>query len=412
MSDPFELELTGIAHGGAAVGRHDGRVIFVPYGLPGERIRAQITQVKDRFAYARIVEIITASPDRVAPPCQHFGPGLCGGCHWQHVAYDRQLEYKREIVIDQLERIGKIRAPLVHPTRPSPSPWGYRHQMTFTVTPEGSTGFWSDDNSRVVPIERCHILRPSLADVYDRIDLASLDVSRIRFQCGSDSEDRMVILELEGDDPPEVEVDFPLSINALTADNEPANLIGSAHVTYHMRGRDFRVTAGGFFQVNPSMADALVEEALARLVLKGDETVLDLYSGVGLFTAFIAERCGLVISVESFPPAVTDAEANLAELDNVEIIEGSVEAVLGNLSERIDAVVADPPRAGLGNAVVEKLVRLKPARIVYVSCDPATFARDCGRFAQLGYRLIDVQPLDMFPQTFHIECVATLEQAL
>jgi 23S rRNA (uracil1939-C5)-methyltransferase len=399
-----------MAHGGAAVGRHEGRAIFVPYTLAGERVRAQITQDKGRFAYAEAVEIVSRSPARAEPPCPHFGPGQCGGCQWQHIAYAQQLEYKRLIVIDQLERIGKLRSPIVHPTLPSPSPWGYRAHMTFSAGPDGALGFWSDDNSRIIPIEECHILHPELMKLFGQLDLEALAVSRVRFQIGSNPADQMMILEIEGEDAPEVEVDLPISVNLLTGDNEPVNLIGSPHVTYTIRGRSFRVTAGGFFQVNLPMAEALVEEVIGRLNLHGGESALDLYSGVGLFTAFIAGQAEFVTSVESYPPAVTDADLNLAEFDNVDLIEGTVEAVLADLDGPFEAVVVDPPRAGLGPKVTAGLIRLRPPRIVYVSCDPATFARDAAQLAASGYRLLDVQPIDMFPQTYHIECVATLER--
>ncbi len=409
MADTFELDLTTMAHGGAAIGRHEGRAIFAPYTLPGERVRAHIIEDKDRFARAEALEILSVSPHRVDPPCPHFGPGKCGGCHWQHIAYSQQLEYKRQVVIDQLERIGKFTSPDVLPTRPSPSPWGYRSHMTFTVGAGGSLGFWSDDNTHIVPIEHCHILNPALAEIYSRLDLASPEISRIRFQVGSDPADLAIVLEIDGDDVPEVEVDLPISVNLLTRDNEPVNLIGSPHVTYRIFHRSFRATAGGFFQVNPPLAEVLVEEVLSRLDRSGAETVLDLYSGVGLFTAFLAERCSFVTSVESYPPAVTDAEVNLADLPNVDIIEGPVEAVLADLEDPYDAVVVDPPRVGLGPQVVDQLIRLAPPCIIYVSCDPATFARDTNRLAQRGYQLSAVQPVDMFPQTYHIEIVAALE---
>jgi 23S rRNA (uracil1939-C5)-methyltransferase len=406
--DLFELELTAMAHGGAALGRHERRVVFVPYTLPGERIVARLTEERKSFARGEAVEVLSASPQRVEPPCPHFGPGQCGGCQWQHIAYDAQLEYKRAVVLDQLERIGKFDAPTVHSTLASPSPWGYRAHMTFTVDPEGRPGFWSDDNARIVPIEECHILDPALLDAFQQLDLDAEGIERVRFQVGSEPDDRMVILSTVDDLAPEIEVDFPISVNLLLSDNEPVNLIGSPQVSYRIFDRALQVTAGGFFQANPPVAEMLVEEVLARLDLGGDETVLDLYSGVGLLSAFIAARAGLVVSVESYPPAVTDADANLDDLDNVDLVEGSVEAVLDDLAGPIDAAVVDPPRTGLSRDAIEGLIRLAPPRLVYVSCDPATLARDARQLCEAGYELLDAQPLDMFPQTYHVECVASL----
>jgi 23S rRNA (uracil1939-C5)-methyltransferase len=224
----------------------------------------------------------------------------------------------------------------------------------------------------------------------------------------------MIILSTADDAPPEIESDLPASINFLSNDNIPTTLIGSPHVHYTIKEHTFRVTAGGFFQVNLPQTEVLVDLVLERLNLQGNESVLDLYSGVGLFTAFLAERAALVTSVESYPPAVTDADVNLANFENVDLIEGNVEDVLGDLikseSERYDAAVVDPPRTGLEVEALDALAALAPQTIVYVSCDPATLARDAKRLAAKGYRLLDVQPVDMFPQTYHIECAATLRK--
>lgn len=409
MGETIELTLDAMAHGGSALGRHEGRVIFVPHAIPGERVRARITDDKERYAHAEPVAVVEPSPDRVEPPCPHFGPGQCGGCHLQHVAYDRQLEMKRRVVLDQLERIGKVEGVTVHATLPGPSPWGYRSHATFHARPDGRLGYYADDGSHIVPIEECLIIRPALMDLFTQLDLGDETIERVKLQVGADPADRMIVLSTADDLAPEIEVDFPVSVNLLLSDNEPVNLIGGAQVTYQVFDRAFQVTAGGFFQTNVPVAEILVEQVLLRLDLQGDETVLDLYSGVGLFTAFIAERAGLVVSVESYPPAVTDADANLADLDNVEIVEGPVEEVIVDLAGPFDAVVVDPPRSGLSNEVIDELARLDTPRIVYVSCDPATLARDVRKLAGHGYALVDVQPVDMFPQTYHIEAVALLQ---
>jgi 23S rRNA (uracil1939-C5)-methyltransferase len=408
VTTPFELKLTGMAHGGSALGRHEGRIVFVPYTIPGETITARIREDKRKFAAGEVVEVIEESSDRVEPQCPHFGPGKCGGCQWQHISYRRQLELKREVVIDQLRRVGKLDDPVVHPTIASPVEWGYRHHSTFTSLPDGRLGFYSDDNSRVVPLDTCLILNDSLLELFGQLSFDDETIERIKFQAGSEPDDRMIVLMTADDLAPEVEVDFPISINLLLSDNEPVNLIGSPQVTYRVFDRAFRVTAGGFFQVNPPMAEVLIDLVLQRLNLQGGESVLDLYSGVGLFTAFIAERAEYVLSVESYPPAVTDAEINLDDLDNIDLVEGPVEDVLEDLDGPFDAVVVDPPRTGMNNEVIDELVRLNSPTIIYVSCDPATLARDVQKLVRQGYRLIDTQPVDMFPQTYHIESIATL----
>ena len=404
--DTFELTLDEMVHGGQALGRHAGRAIFVPYAIPGERILARLTDDRGRYAFAAGATLLEPSPHRVEPRCPHFGPGGCGGCHFQHIDYAAQPGYKRDVVIDQLTRIGGFSDPVVHPTLPSPDAWAYRHHATFHVDAEGSLCFVGTDNQTLIPIEECHIIRPELLDLFYELNLDGIpELDRVRLQSGSDG-DLMAILSTRDDEAPELEVTLPVSINFLLSDNEPVNLIGASHVTYAVRGRRFRVTAGGFFQVNLPQAAALVDLVLARLDLRGGESVLDLYAGVGLFTAFIAERASLVTSVESYPPAVTDADENLADLDNIDLIEGSVEDVLPDLDGPFDAAVLDPPRTGLDVRALDALVAHAPGRIVYVSCEPSTLARDAKRLAGKGYRLVDTQPVDMFPQTYHIECVA------
>lgn len=408
--DTFELTLDEMVHGGQALGRHAGRAIFVPYAIPGERILARLTDDRGRYAFAAGATLLEPSPHRVEPRCPHFGPGGCGGCHFQHIDYAAQPGYKRDVVIDQLTRIGGFSDPVVHPTLPSPDAWAYRHHATFHVDAEGSLCFVGTDNQTLIPIEECHIIRPELLDLFYELNLDGIpELDRVRLQSGSDG-DLMAILSTRDDEAPELEVTLPVSINFLLSDNEPVNLIGASHVTYAVRGRRFRVTAGGFFQVNLPQAAALVDLVLARLDLRGGELVLDLYAGVGLFTAFIAERASLVTSIESYPPAVTDADENLADLDNIDLIEGNVEDVLPDLEGPFDAAVLDPPRTGLDVRALDALVAHAPGRIVYVSCEPSTLARDAKRLVKHGYRLVDVQPVDMFPQTYHIECVALMSR--
>jgi len=405
--DCFELKIDEMVHGGRGLGRHAGRPIFVPYTIPGELITARIVDDRGRYAFAEGVTLLEAAPERVRPRCPHFGPvGRCGGCHFQHIDYPAQAAYKRDVVLDQMKRIGGFKDPTVHPTIPSPDAWHYRSHVTFHVDAEGNLCFVGIDDKTLIPIEECHIVRPELLDLFYELNLDIPELDRVRLQVGSDGDDRMVILSTKDDEAPELEVDLPLSVNFLLSDNEPVNLIGSSRVTYIIRGRSFRVTAGGFFQVNIPQAEVLVDLVLDKLNLQGRESVLDLYAGVGLFTAFLAERASLVTSVESYPPAVTDADENLRDFENVTLIEGSVEEVVPDLEGPFDAAVVDPPRNGMEGRALDALAAHQPRTIIYVSCDPATLARDAKRLAQKGYRLMDIQPVDMFPQTFHIECVA------
>jgi 23S rRNA (uracil1939-C5)-methyltransferase len=405
MAD-FVLQLTTIAHGGAALGRHEGRVIFVPYALPGEAARVEITEDKGRYAFARLVEVIEPSPDRVAPPCPYFGPAGCGGCQWQHVDYQAQLRFKTEIVADQLARIGGIADAVVHPVLPDSSGWAYRNHAQFHSAPEGGLGFQAAASNDTVVIDECLILHPLLAELYATLDLELEGLLRLSLRAGTETGDRMLVFEMAQDLPPALESDLPVSCVMLLSDGQHANLIGHNHITETVADRTYRISAPSFFQVNTPQAAQLVRLVLEYLDLQGGETVLDGYCGVGLFTAHLAQRAGLVVGVEVAPAAIADLLENTAEFDNVDVVEGVVEAVLPELDEPLDAAVIDPPRAGVDRFALDALVERQPARLVYVSCDPATLARDAKRLARAGYRLVEVQPVDLFPQTYHVECVA------
>ncbi len=406
MTDNFTLQLTAMAHGGAALGRHEGRVIFVPYTLPGETVRVEITEDKGRYGFARPIEVLEPSPDRVSPPCPYFGPTGCGGCQWQHVDYQAQLRFKAETVADQLARIGKITDPLVRPTIPDDSGWAYRNHAQLHPVPDGGLGFRAASSDDVISIDECPILHPLLSDLYAALDLDFEGLRRLSLRASAATGDLMLIFEMEQDLPPALEIDLPVSCVLLLSDGQHANLIGSNHITENVAGRSYRISAPSFFQVNTPQAAQLVRQVLEYLDLQGGETVLDAYCGVGLFTTHLAQRAGLVVGIEQSPAAVADLLENSADFDNVEIIEGPVEAVLPDLDTRFDAAVVDPPRAGLDRFALDALVERRPARLVYVSCDPATLARDAKRLARAGYRLVEVQPVDMFPQTYHVESVA------
>jgi 23S rRNA (uracil1939-C5)-methyltransferase len=394
----IELDLTAMTHGGRALGRDDGRPIFVPFGIPGERIRARLTQDKRSYAFAEVEAVLQASPERITPRCKHFG--ACGGCHWQHIDYAAQLRFKRDVVVEQFARIGGMRDALVHPTIPSPDPWAYRSHVTFHVTGAGRLGFVAVDDRSIVPIEECHIMQPQLLELFEALKTERFKPEqRVRLQVGTEGEH--VISQIGGGD------DTPDDESGVERDASAGG--GAEVVHYHVKGRIFRVTGGSFFQVNLPQAERLVDLALDRLALTGSERVLDLYSGVGLFTAFLAERARSVTAVEVYAPAVRDAEINLAGLENVALRVGTVEGAIG-AKERFDGAVIDPPRAGMKPKALEALIACAPSRVAYVSCDPATLARDAKKLVASGYRLLDVQPVDMFPQTYHIECVAAFER--
>jgi 23S rRNA (uracil1939-C5)-methyltransferase len=404
----IELELTAMAHGGKALGRADKRTVFVPYTIPGERVLARITQDKGRVAFAEGVRLLDASADRVYPRCPHFGPGRCGLCHWQHIDYDAQLLLKQDVLADQLARIGGFEDADVLPVIPSPQVWGYNYHMTMIAGENGQPGYPGVDEGRIILIEECHIIHPDLLELYDRLDLQFDGLRRLRLQIDSDG-DMMLILTMADDNAPELHLDVPVSVNMLLSDNEPVSLIGESHSRYTVNGHSFRVTAGSFFRPNVAQISNLVDVVMSALSLSGNEAVLDLYGGVGLFSAFIAPHAGLVTLIESYPPAVTDAESNLEEFEHVDLIEGAVEDVLPSLEDSYDAAVLDPPAEGLSVEVIDILAELRIPRLVYVSSDPATLARDAQRLSQKGYTLRGVQPIDFAPQTYYIDSVAVFD---
>ncbi len=411
---PLDLTLTTMSNGPDAIGRSAGRAVFVPFTIPGESVRVEITEEKPTFARARLLEVLSPSPDRVAPVCRHFG--VCGGCHWQHLSYPAQLKWKRQIVIDQLTRIGGIDAPAVLETVPSPDPFHYRNHVQYSQSPDGRLGFISVESvSSVVPISECAITRPEIMDLFAQLDIEKLDVDQIAVRVGAEG-DRMVAFESETGEPPDVELELPISVASVNGAGEALTMIGSDHLVHVINGRPFRVSAGSFFQVNTAQAESLARVVLDALALNGGETVFDLFCGVGLFTAFIAAKAARVVGVESSPSAIRDAEMNLDEFENVELYESPVELAIDPIARTLPhphtptRILLDPPRSGCDKTVTSALITLAAPRVVYVSCDPATLARDARRLIGGGYRLVSVQPLDMFPQTHHIETVAIFEK--
>jgi 23S rRNA (uracil1939-C5)-methyltransferase len=407
---PITLQLTDMAHGGDALGRHEGKVIFVPYAMPGEEALVEIVEDKGRYARGRLVEILSPSPHRTDPPCPHFGPGKCGGCQWQHIAYPAQLELKAAVVGGQLARIGRLPDVPVKQPIPSASSWRYRNHVQFSVSDDGRLGFVATNGRRVETIEVCYLLHPILEELFVALDLELPELARLSLRAGVNTGDLMMIFETQDDMPPALESDLPVSCVLLLSDGTPVNLIGNNYVTEVVAGRRFRISATSFFQVNTAAAEELVRVVGEYLAPAGDETLLDAYCGVGTFALSLADKVGHVIGIEENVGAVADARLNAAELANVVLIEGSVEAILPKLDRRIDLAVLDPPRQGCKPEALRALVELAPRRIVYVSCDPATLARDARRLTGGGYQLVEVQPVDMFPQTYHIESVALFEK--
>ncbi len=408
---PITLKITALAHGGEGIGRHEGRAIFVPYTIPGETVRVEIGEEARRFARARLIEVIEPSPARILPHCPHFGPGRCGGCHFQQIAYPTQARLKSLVVVDQLRRIGKLDAPPVLEPIPDATGWAYRNHARFHIDPEGRPGFVATDGHTVIPIQNCPILHPNLNDLLERLEMRLPYAEWMELRTGTATGDLMLVLQTVDEEPPALTLDLPLSVVQVRHDGALAPLIGLDYIEEKFNGRTFRISATSFYQVNTPQAERLITLVLEALALQEGEAVLDAYAGIGMFTAFLAERNAYITAIESHHIAVADARHNLADFERVRVLEGNVETILPSLEARFDAVLVDPPRAGLDRRVLDAIVAAQPGRIAYVSCDPATLARDTRRLLDQGYALRWVQPIDLFPQTYHIENVALFTPA-
>jgi 23S rRNA (uracil1939-C5)-methyltransferase len=413
-SDTFDLQLEKLTYGGDAMGRlvdpltgAGGRAVFVPFGLPGERVRIRLTEEKRGFARGELLEVLEASPQRVIPRCVHFG--VCGGCHYQHLPYEEQLKAKAEILRDQLSRIGRIENPPVRETVASPSSWNYRNHVQFHLTEDGKLGYVRADAPSAFAITECHLPEGSINSLWPQLEFEpDTNLERVSIRSGRDN-DLMLILESDSPDSPELEIEAEISVTHMFEENTVV-IAGNDHIVISILGRDFRVSAASFFQVNSAMAEKMVNHLLANLPITASSTLLDVYCGAGLFSAFFAPKCERVIGIESSPSACEDFAFNLDEFDNVELYEGLAEDVIPHLEAKPDIVLVDPPRAGLEKRVVDGILDLQPQVLAYVSCDPATLARDAARLIKGGYRLKEVTPFDLFPQTFHIESISFFER--
>ncbi len=428
------VSIESLASSGEGVGHlDDGRVVFVSGTCPGDVVEIEVLAEKKRWVSAKATAVVEPSKDRVQAPCPYFG--ACGGCQWQHIDYSVQLEAKRRIVSDALQRIGNISAEhIVSETVPSPSTYGYRNKVELVPSP-GPTfrlGFHRLGSEEVLPVDRCLLLptgqEKAPARLAGAIRYASgaqdLGVLRVGLRVSVETSDVEVALWT----PPSA---FPRSTAATTLttsvkassvvriltkdvrDRHAATsvevLAGNGFWSEVLGGHRFRVSAPSFFQVNTAAAGKLVTEAVSALQVDGSDAVLDAYAGVGTFSLPLAKRAGALVAVEGSGSAIRDLRRNLeaARLD-AQVEAGEAGRVLAQLGT-FDGVLVDPPRSGLTDTVAAALSQTRARRLVYVSCDPATLARDARSLGDAGYRLVSAVPVDLFPQTFHVETVATFE---
>ena len=384
--DILELDLLSWGRLGEAMATHHGRDVFVFGGIPGERVAAEVVAARRKYIAAQVTDVIRPSSDRVDPPCSYFGQ--CTGCQWQHISYESQLVAKTGIVRDALERVGGFHNPPVLHTIPSPKPLGYRNHARFNIwRSTGTLGFTHRERRRFVRIDHCMLMNDRTNELLAQLQDRCAETTALSIRASDGTGDFLVQPTLKNPDVP-----IPT---------------GQKRYREAVNGHEFWVASPSFFQVNVEQAGRLADLAIDALNLSGNESVVDAYAGVGAFSVLLAPHAARVIGIEESTAAVADAKENAAGLPNVEFVTGKVEEILPTLEIVPDAVILDPSRTGCQPTVLETLLELAPPRIAYVSCNPQTLARDLAVLCQ-RYRIESVQPVDMFPQTHHVECLASL----
>lgn len=402
--DELQLTTTDMAHGGSAIARVDGKAFFVDGALPGETITGHIEVDKGSWGKIRLDSIVESAPERVEPQCRHFDS--CGGCQWQHGAYDAQLRWKQDIVTGQLEHLGRHPNPPVRPILAAGAPYQYRNRMDYKVV-AGRPALNERRSKSLVPLSECQILHPNLSAVlYDLGDLTGATTLTLRTATTTGE----VLVALTGDVPRQAS---SWGCNVASGEGRELRAIhGEAVLEETVAGVPFRISGRTFFQNNTAGAELLVRLATEAAAVTEGDTLLDTYAGGGLFAATVGRGAGRVVAIERDHIAATDLQSNLnrAEISDYRIMRASTEEAIASIDEYWNVVIADPPRRGLGRDGVDAVTAAEPRTLVYVSCDPASLARDTAFLDEVGYELSWVTPVDMFPQTFHVECVAKFDR--
>jgi len=478
-NDEVTLDIIGLTQDGEGVGRADGFTLFVQGALPGERVKAKVLKVKKQYGYAKMLELLQASPDRVEAPCPIYRQ--CGGCQLQHMDYAAQLAWKRQHVIDSLTRIGKLRVAdaageaeaagdaggaggvvadgvVVHPTIGMDEPWRYRNKAQVPIgmaqadMADGAAGsliggFYARGSHRIIDMDACVIQHERNDEAVrlvkalgTRLGIRAYDettgrglLRHVVVRTGFATGETMVCLVTNGTRIPRVDElvegirralpdvrSIVQNVNTRNTNvifgDETRVLWGSDVIHDELDGIRFAISARSFYQVNPVQTVALYRKAVEYAGLTGRETVIDAYCGIGTISLFLARRAGKVYGVESVPEAVEDARRNAAlnGIANASFEVGLAEEVIPRWREAgvaADVIVVDPPRKGCDAQLLDTIVRMRPKRVVYVSCNPATLARDLAVLEAGGFRTVEVQPVDMFPHTGHVECCALIERS-
>ncbi|MBP2649913.1 MAG: methyltransferase, TrmA family [Firmicutes bacterium] len=443
----YKIDIAGLGHSGEGVGRYQNFTVFVPGALPGEQVTVQISEVKKNYAKARLVKVDTASPDRVVPDCELFAS--CGGCQLQHLDYQAQLAAKRQTVVDAVNRIGGLADVIVHPTLGAAQPWYYRNKMQFPVGGKSgriTIGCYTQGTHNIINVEDCLIQHQAnnliaakvraianeleitpynertgqgvLRHVLGRVGCASGEAMVVLVTATPELPQRAELIAALRDNIPGL-VSIAHNINTRNTNvilgNRTKTLWGQNTITDKLGEFTFHISAQSFFQVNTAQAAILYTKAVEYAGLTGSQTVIDAYCGTGTITLFLARQAVKVYGIEIVESAIHDAKLNakINNISNTEFIIGDAVEIMPQLYQdgiRPHAIVVDPPRAGCAPAVLEAFANMQPERIVYVSCNPASLARDLAVLDSHGYKAKQIQPVDMFPQTYHVETVTLLQR--
>lgn len=446
-NDYIELKIDGLTHEGQGVGKHEGFTLFVKGALPGERIKAKVINVKKAFGFARLIEMIEESPYRVSPLCPIYEK--CGGCQLQHLDYEEQLNQKKLQVEGQLERIGglSLEDVIVHPTIGMDEPWRYRNKAQVPIgEQEGALvgGFYRQGSHDIIDMDECLIQHEENDHVIQKVKRIATDLGiraydeerhqgllrHVVTKYGFHTNELMVVLITNGNELPHKEKLIDQLIKEIpnvksivqNINSKRTNVIfgdvtnvlwGEEYIYDQIGDVRFAISARSFYQVNPVQTKILYDKALEYADLQGHETVIDAYCGIGTISLFLAQKAKKVLGVEIVGEAIADAKRNakLNHMDNVDFAVGEAEKVIPWWKAQgisADVIVVDPPRKGCDETLLQTIIEMKPQRVVYVSCNPSTLARDLKVLEAGGFKTKEVQPVDMFPHTSHVECVAQI----
>ena len=433
----MDVTIEKLIYGGEGLAHHEGATVFVPFVLPGEQVTVAPVEQKKKFVRGRVEQILLASRERIAARCPHFG--VCGGCDYQHIPYDAQLRYKTEVLRETLRRLGKIEWSGEITTHGSSSPWNYRNRAQWKVRPlenesadagDGSAsgsdrlgiGYFRANSTALCAVEDCSIISPlllkTLLALREALATGALPRGLREIEAFVDASDSKLLLTATFAGFPSRAAEHAETFRRVVPEiasllfHDPSHdrmdLFGPGYLDYEAGGIAYRVGHFSFFQVNRFLVEELAREVVERD--EGGRLALDLFAGVGLFSIPLAVRFERVISVESNPAAARDLETNVRGRGTIEVRTAEVERFLERTKERPELVVLDPPRAGVAPEAIQRIVKIAPARITYVSCEPPTLARDLALFVKGGYDYSEIHLFDLFSQTFHMESVVRLRR--